>query len=104
MSRSIYALNGLLLDGQGIPLPHDPGIFYPGGDISSFDKAVMLGWYESINHFRSVDETTGVDDGVGQQQNKVLDDSVRLGAWVDAKLTGDRWDRQTRPSGSWTEI
>lgn len=104
MPRSIYSLNGLLLDQQGIPLPHAPAIFYPGGDIAAFDKAVMLGWYESINHFLVVEESTGLDDGVGQQQNKVLEDTVRVGAWVDAKLTGDGWDQQTRPSGSWTEI
>ena len=103
MPRSKYSLNALLLDNPGMFIPHGMNEFYPGGDVSQFDKAIMLGWYESLTYYRAVADAVVGADGVGQRQSKVLSDEVRLADWVDVQRTSEPWSEQGGTAATWTE-
>lgn len=103
MSRSIYSLNALLLDNPGLFIPHAEDEFYPNGPVAQFDQAIMLGYYEPVTYYRELNDTTTVAAGIGQREEKVIEDTVRLSDWVDALLRGEPWTEQSGTSTIWTE-
>lgn len=104
MSRSIYALNALLLDHQGLFLPHAENEFYPNGTVAQFDKAVMLGWYEAVTYYRELNDSTGLLASTGQSEDKVILDEVRLHDWVDVRRDSEPWTEQGGTAVTWTEV
>lgn len=103
MSRSIYSLNALLLDNPGLFIPHAEDEFYPHGPVARFDKAIMLGWYESPVYYRVVADAVVGSDVVARRESKHVNDEVRLSDWVDARLQSDPWTEQSGNASTWTE-